>query len=166
MKQTAFRPGDRVVLPPYGLGIVSGTCQHTRSGEGCWYYQVDFPESGHLALVPTHSPDQAGLRPALRQRELRALRQALERGQLELARQCSSRQRQVNEVLRLGQLTQLALLIAELYRWQRQRPLPDLDRQALRQAIRLLQQEVSGLEDSQALAIRDFLLRATASLNE
>lgn len=160
MKQTAYQSGDRVVLSPYGLGIVRGTCRRAVAGEAQTYYQVDFPETGHCAFVPVTRPDCAGLRAALTCDQLPTLLDTLlgKLGQpLQLPQQWSARQRRVAEILGQGQPYELATLAGELHRWNLGRALPDLDRQAFKQALQRLEQEVEGLEDQAALAVRRFL---------
>ena len=168
MKQTAYQMGDRVVLSPYGLGIVRGTCHRNMAGETLTYYQVDFPETGHCAFVPVACPDHAGLRAALTSDQLPALLAILQ-GKwgtgLALPRQWSARQRRVAEILGQGQPHELATLAGELYRWNAQRALPDLDRHAFKQALSRLEQEVTGLEDKTALDVQQFLQNARAALN-
>jgi CarD family transcriptional regulator len=53
-----FRPGDKVVLPPYGVGVVAGIAQRSISGVSRAYYQVDFPGSRSKAYVPVEGPPE------------------------------------------------------------------------------------------------------------
>ncbi|SMB88724.1 CarD family transcriptional regulator [Deinococcus hopiensis] len=158
MKSSSFLPGDRVVLPPYGVGVVCGTCQRPISGETQAYYQVEFANTSSRAFVPVQSPQGAGLRAALTTADMPNLLDCLQNsGALNLPRQWSARHRRVAEILAAADPYELATLTCELRRWNVQRGLPDLDRQAFRQAIRLLEQEVSGLEDECALNVQQFL---------
>lgn len=158
MKSSSFRPGDRVVLPPYGVGVVSGTCQRPIAGETHAYYQVDFPNTSSRAFVPVGAPEGAGLRAALTTADMPdLLHHLLNSQELNLPRQWSARHRRVSEILATADPYELATLTCELHRWNTQRGLPDLDRQAFRQAIRLLEQEVRGLEDDCAQNVQQFL---------
>ncbi|WP_189070491.1 CarD family transcriptional regulator [Deinococcus radiotolerans] len=160
MKQTAFEPGDRVVLPPYGIGVVSSVCLRPVAGEDQAYYQVDFPNTASRAFVPVASPDIAGMRAALTAHDMPALLDSLKTSRLNLPRQWAARHRRVTEILVSGNPFELAILTCELRRWNVERGLPDLDRQAFRRAIKLLEQEVSGLSDSGAQDVQQLLVHA------
>ena len=149
----AFKNGDQVVLPPYGVGIVSGTTVKTVAGNDHNYYQVDFPNGTSRAFVPVHAPQEAGLRPALTQDEIQAVLERLQHGRITLPKQWAARHRKVTDILTSGDPYQIATLASELRRWDLERGLPDLDRQAYRRALRLLAGEVSAVLDiSQAEA--------------
>lgn len=152
-----FQPGDRVVVPPYGIGVVCETCLRQVSGQGVSYYAIEFAHSSSRAFVPVHGQGNSGMRAALTSRETPRLLRHLQEGCLILPSQWSARQRQVTEILVSGDPFELATLTCELRRWNNRRSLPDLDRQAFRQAIRLLEQEMQGLEDLQAAQVRELL---------
>ncbi|WP_424951574.1 CarD family transcriptional regulator [Deinococcus sp.] len=152
-----FRPGDRVMVPPYGIGVVRETCSRQVAGRQAAYYAIEFPESSSRAFVPVDAPTGSGMRPALTSRETPRLLRHLREGRLQLQSQWSARQRQVTEILVSGDPFDLATLTCELRRWNVDRGLPDLDRQAFRQAIKLLEQEVRGLEDLEAKQVRELL---------
>ncbi len=138
-----YRPGDKVVLPPYGVGVVAGIAQRTVAGVGRAYYQVEFPGSRSKAFVPVESPQQVGLRPALTRDEVPQILEHLKHGQLPLPKQWAARHRRVTEILSEGNPHRIAILAGQLRRWDAERGLPDLDRQAFRRAINLLAQEVA-----------------------
>ena len=152
-----FSKGDRVVLPPYGIGVVSGTCTRPVAGTSHAYYQVDFPNTTSRAFVPVEAPLTAGMRPALTGEDMPALLERLQEGQLNLPRQWAARHRKVTEILVSGDPFELATLACELRRWNVERGLPDLDRQAYRRALKLLNQEVHELQDSDAIHVRSLL---------
>lgn len=160
MKPTAFQPGDRVVLPPYGIGVVNGTCQRPVSGEPHTYYEVEFASTTSRAYVPVASPAGTGLRAALTEQDMPALLESLKTSSLNLPAQWAARHRRVSEILAGGNPFELATLTCELRRWNVERGLPDLDRQSFRRAIKLLEQEVSGLRDQLAQDVQHFLNRA------
>ena len=145
--QKSFKSGDQVVLPPYGVGIVSGTMTRKVAGSEFQYYQVDFPNGTSRAYVPVNSPREAGLRAALTRDEVNAVIERLNNGRVNLPKQWAARHRKVTEILTSGDPYQIATLGSELRRWDIERGLPDLDRQAYRRAIRLLAGEISAVLD-------------------
>lgn len=142
-----FKSGDQVVLPPYGVGIVAGTTTKTVAGSDLQYYEVDFPNGTSRAYVPVHAPQQAGLRPALTEEEVQSVLERLANGRINLPKQWAARHRRVTDILTSGDPYQIATLASELRRWDLERGLPDLDRQAYRRALRLLAGEVSAVLD-------------------
>ena len=152
-----FLTGDRVVLPPYGLGTVCGTCLRPVLGESVPYYELSFPHTSARAYVPVAAPSGAGLRPALQGGDLEKLLERLKTGEVDLPRQWAARQRFVTELLVSGDPFDLATLTSALRRWNLERSLPDLDRQAYQKAIKLLQQEIVGLQGQLAAQVSALL---------
>jgi CarD family transcriptional regulator len=109
------------------------------------YYQVDFPNGTSRAYVPVHAPQEAGLRPALTKDEVQAVIERLNNGRVNLPKQWAARHRKVTEILSSGDPYQIATLASELRRWDVERGLPDLDRQAYRRSLRLLAGEISAV---------------------
>jgi CarD family transcriptional regulator len=142
-----FKNGDQVVLPPYGVGIVSGTTTKTVAGADHKYYEVQFPNGTSRAYVPVNAPLEAGLRPALTGEEVQAVLERLAHGRITLPKQWAARHRKVTDILTSGDPYQIATLASELRRWDLERGLPDLDRQAYRRALRLLAGEISAVLD-------------------
>ena len=160
LKQTAFQTGDRVVLPPYGIGMICGTCARPLGSEMHTYYQIEFQHTSSRAYVPVESPSLTGMRPALTPPELPRLLDALQNGELDLPRQWSVRYQRVTVILASGEPYELAAMIGQFHRWNVKRALPDLDRQAFRKAIKLLIQEIEGLQGKTAETVHLFLERA------
>ena len=143
MKKEEYNPGDRVVLPPYGVGVVLSIQTKCVSGDDLNYYQVEFPNGTSRAYVPVHAPQSVGLRAALSESELPEIMGRLRSGRVSLPRQWAARHRKVTEILSSGDPYRIAALAAELRRWDDERGLPDLDRQAYARAIKLLADEMS-----------------------
>jgi CarD family transcriptional regulator len=154
----AYKDGDQVVLPPYGVGVVSGTTVRTVAGADSQYYLVDFPNGTSRAYVPVTAPQATGLRPALTEEEVQSVLERLNNGRINLPKQWAARHRRVTDILSSGDPYQIATLASELRRWDLERGLPDLDRQAYRRSLRLLAGEISavlGITSSEARALMD-----------
>jgi CarD family transcriptional regulator len=151
-----YRPGDKVVLPPYGVGVVAGIAQRSVAGLDKSYYQVDFPGTRSKAYVPVETPQNTRLRRALTTQQISEILGLLREGRLPLPRQWAARHRKTSEILTEGDPFRIATLAGQLRAWELERGLPDLDRQALRRAMHLLSEEVSqvmetSLEDARKL---------------
>ncbi|EYB69503.1 CarD family transcriptional regulator [Deinococcus phoenicis] len=119
---------------------------------------MDFPNTASRAFVPVSAPQGTGMRAALTTADMPNLLRRLQISrELNLPRQWAARHRRVTEILVGGDPYELATLTCELRRWNNERGLPDLDRQAFRRAIRLLEQEVRGLEDQYAQDVQRLL---------
>lgn len=153
-----FKSGDQVVLPPYGVGVVSGTTTKSVAGTNMKYYTVDFPNGTSRAYVPVTAPQEAGLRAALTNEEVQNVLERLANGRINLPKQWAARHRRVTDILTSGDPYQIATLASELRRWDLERGLPDLDRQAYRRALRLLAGEISavlGISSDEARGMMD-----------
>ncbi len=145
MSKENYNPGDRVVLPPYGVGVVSSIELKKVAGDHLPYYQLEFPNSNSRAYVPVGAPESVGLRAALTESEVPEILGRLRSGRVSLPKQWAARHRKVTEILASGDPYRIAALAAELRRWDDERGLPDLDRQALARAIKLLAGEISAV---------------------
>lgn len=143
VKKYLYNTGDRVVLPPYGVGVVSGISTKCVANTTCSYYQVEFPNGTSKAYVPVETA--VGLRPALGETDVPEILNRLTQGRYLLPRQWSARHRKVTDILATGNPFEIATLASELRRWNVERGLPDLDRQAFRKALKLISQEISEL---------------------
>jgi CarD family transcriptional regulator len=157
VKKEDFNAGDRVVLPPYGVGVVSGIQTKKVAGADHNYYQVDFPNGSSRAFVPVGAPTTVGLRPALTENELPEIISRLKTGKVSLPRQWAARHRKVTEILASGDPYRISNLAAELRRWDDERGLPDLDRQAYSRSIKLLSDEISEVIGSDVKEIKAML---------
>ena len=122
-----FRPGDKVVLPPYGVGVVAGIAQRSVSGVSRAYYQVDFPGSRSKAYVPVEAPHSVGLRKALAPEEVPVILDLLKNGRMPLPKQWAARHRKTSEILAEGNPYRIAQMAGQLRAWEVERGLPDLD---------------------------------------
>ncbi len=157
MKKEQYSPGDRVVLPPYGVGIVSNIQTKSVAETEHKYYQVEFPNGTSKAYVPVNAPQSVGLRPALSEAEVPEIMGRLRSGRVSLPRQWAARHRKVTEILASGDPYRIAALAAELRRWDDERGLPDLDRQAYARAIKLLADEMSEVLGTERGEVRAML---------
>lgn len=151
-----YRPGDKVVLPPYGVGVVAGVAQRSVAGSDRAYYQVDFPGTRSKAYVPVETPQSTRLRRALSNEQVPEILALLREGRLPLPRQWAARHRKTTEILADGDPFRIATLAGQLRAWEIEKGLPDLDRQALRRAMHLLAEEISqvmeiGLDKARAM---------------
>lgn len=152
-----YRPGDKVVLPPYGVGVVARIAQRTVGGVGRSYYQVEFLGSRSRAFVPVDAPTEAGLRPALSEDQVPVILNNLRDGRMVLPKQWAARHRRVTEILTEGDLYKIAILAGQLRSWEVERGLPDLDRQAFRRAVNLLVDEIAQALDLEIEKVREIL---------
>ena len=82
---------------------------------------------------------------ALTGEEVQNVLERLQNGRINLPKQWAARHRKVTDILTSGDPYQIATLASELRRWDLERGLPDLDRQAYRRALRLLAGEISAV---------------------
>ena len=157
MKKEQYNPGDRVVLPPYGVGIVQSIQTKQIAGGDLSYYQVEFPNGTSRAFVPVNSPASVGMRAALSEAEVPEIISRLRTGRVTLPRQWAARHRKVTEILASGDPYRIAALASELRRWDDERGLPDLDRQAFARALKLLSDEMSEVLGSGKAEVRAML---------
>ncbi len=118
-------------------------------------HDVGLP-NGTSVYVPTDSPQRAGLRPVLSESEVEEVVSRFNIGRMNLPKPWAARHRLTTEILSSGDPYQIAVLASELYRWDIDMSLSDLDRKAYSLALRLLSSEISavlGITKEEALLI-------------
>lgn len=116
-----YRPGDKVVLPPYGVGVVAGIAQRSVAGSDKSYYQVDFPGTRSKAYVPVEAPQTTRLRRALSPDQVNEILALLQEGRLPLPRQWAARHRKTTEILADGDPFRIATLAGQLRAWEQEK---------------------------------------------
>lgn len=160
VKDVGYSAGDRVVFPPYGVGVVSGISTQSVSNIPRRYYQVEFLSNSSKAYVPVDQPRMGGLRRVIDVKEVDEIEKRLQDDVSVLPGQWFARYQKVTEVLAKGDPFELASLTSELRNKLLRRGLPDLDLQSYRRAIKCLLQEIRELKDDRAKGVENILKQA------
>ena len=139
-----FAPGDAVVYPRHGAGVVRGLTERAVSGQARHYYDIELSGGAMHVLVPVDQAAALGLRQALTAADLPALYTALAGPDLSLPEGFQPRYRREQSALEGGDVHELARLCATLARRQLLRGLSVSETEVLRRAKEAVAAELAA----------------------
>lgn len=136
-------PGDQVVYPKHGPGIVRALTERAVGGERRPYYDIQLRAGGMQVLVPVDKASALGLRRILSEEEIPALLALLGGPDVELPAAFPPRYRMEQALLEAGNVLDLARLAGTLARRHLQRGLASSELTLLTQAKKTLMVELA-----------------------
>ena len=142
-QQLTLAPGDPVVYPKHGAGVVRGVTERTALGHTQPYYDIELRASGMQVLVPVGRARDLGLRRVTPEQDIPALLSALAAPDLDLPAGFPPRIRAEQAVLESADILEIARLVGTLARRHVLRGLADSEHQLMRQAKHAVTTEVA-----------------------
>lgn len=139
-----FVPGDAVVYPRHGVGVMRGLCERTVGGQSRRYYEIELNEGAMQMLVPVGQAAALGLRRALTAGDLPEVYAALDGPDLALPEGFQPRYRREQALLDGGDPHEVARLCATLARRHLLRGLAGSEFALLERAKQTVADELAG----------------------
>ncbi len=143
-----FQPGDRVVYPSQGAGVVQEITSREVLGETRSYLKIAFVRGDMEVLVPLEKGREVGLRPTVDPDELERLERAVRDADLNLPQQWPPRYRAEQEILAAGDAYALAKLVGVLAKRDVEKGLAATERDVMEAAKALLASEFALVADT------------------
>ena len=148
-----FKIGDKVVYPMHGAGVIEKIEEKEILGELKSYYILQIPY-GHIhVMVPTDKCEEAGLRPIVKIKEMEEVIKTLGAKSTPMDENWNRRLRDNNAKLKTGDPKQVAEVIRNLTRIEREKKLSAGEKKLLSTARQILSSEmvlVNGVTETQA----------------
>ena len=109
-----FKVGQKVVYPNHGVGLVEKIEPAQIDGVEQLYFHLKLLANNSKVMVPKTNLDLVGLRPLCHQREVRALFDILEDGNIDTYKDWKGRYKQNLDKMKTGQLTEVAEVLKNL----------------------------------------------------
>lgn len=155
---TMFNIGDKVVCPMHGAGIIEKIEDREILGEIKSYYILQIPYGHMQVMVPVNNSESTGLRAIVSEAEMLNVIEVLKGKSTAMDENWNRRIRDNNDKLRTGDPKQVAEVIRNLVRVEREKKLSSGEKKLLTTAKQILSSEmvlVNGVTESQADAIID-----------
>ena len=153
-----FNIGDKVVCPMHGAGIIEKIEDREILGEIKSYYILQIPYGHMQVMVPVNNSESTGLRAIVSEAEMLNVIEVLKGKSTAMDENWNRRIRDNNDKLRTGDPKQVAEVIRNLVRVEREKKLSSGEKKLLTTAKQILSSEmvlVNGVTESQADAIID-----------
>jgi CarD family transcriptional regulator len=169
-KQAKFKPGDHVVYPAHGVGMVTSIEMREVAGLELEMLVIEFDKEKMTLRIPVGKVDTAGLRGLASKKEMQDALKTL-KGKVRIKRTMWSRRAQEYEAkINSGDLVQIAEVVRDLYRNADQPDQSYSERQIYQAALERLVRELAAVErveEEKALAkVEDILSTASPTAAE
>lgn len=140
-----FTVGSKVVHPCYGAGTIVRIQNKSIGDTTHAYYVINTVSRSMQLMVPVNGADEAGLRQVLKPSTLREMLEACHDspGGDDINPDLRSRQADMRERLKSGDLTEVVDVVRQLFYMNNARPLGTVDRQLFDQGKELLAGELA-----------------------
>jgi CarD family transcriptional regulator len=145
-KLTKFKPGDHVVYPAHGVGVVTEIETRAVAGLELEMLVIEFDKEKMILRIPVGKVDSAGLRGLASKKDMQDALKTL-KGKVRIKRTMWSRRAQEYEAkINSGDLVQIAEVVRDLYRNADQPDQSYSERQIYQAALERLARELSAVE--------------------
>lgn len=157
-----FRVGDKVVYPHHGAAIVKGVEEKELYGEKKKYYVLRLSYGDLTLMVPADNTEEVGIRDVITRDELQKVFKVLRSKECRMPANWSRRFKTHVEKLRSGDIYQVAEVVRNLARREREKGLSAGEKRMLTKAKQILVSEVTfaaEVDETEAERMLDDVLR-------
>ena len=151
-----FAIGDKIVYPMHGAGVIEGIEEKKILGEIRRYYILRVPCGDMKIMIPTDSSSEIGIRHIVTAGEVESVIQTLSDSSTEMPSNWNRRYRENMEKLKTGDIVEVAEVVRNLMRTDREKKLSTGEKKLLSNAKQILASEiilVSGKSNEQVTEI-------------
>ena len=139
--------GDRVVYPMHGAGIIEKIEEKEVLGETRAYYILHIPYGNMQVMVPVGHADPAGIRPIVTPDKVEEVYGVLREASTEMDDNWNRRFRENMDMLKSGDIIQVAQVVRNLMRVDRVKKLSTGEKKMLTNARQILISEIVLVQD-------------------
>ncbi len=158
-----FRPGDKIVHPMHGAGVVDSIVPKKVNGVTRDYYILKLPVGGMVVMIPTATSQEIGVRPVVDAARADAVIAAIPGIQVDTTPGWNQRYRENMTRLKSGDLIEVATVVKSLSHRDAARGLSTGERKMLHTARQIL---LSELVLAQSSSYEEMEKRVNAALSQ
>ncbi|MEM7048222.1 MAG: CarD family transcriptional regulator [Acidobacteriota bacterium] len=142
-----FKPGQKVVYPNHGVGIVEKIEPGAIDGIEQTYYFLRLLSNNSKVMVPEDNLDLVGLRPLCTEKEISELFEILEDGNIDTYKDWKGRYKQNLDKMKTGHLTEVAEVLKNLRLVSQRKSLSFREKKMFERAKYFIVSEVAHVRD-------------------
>ena len=135
--------GDKIVYPMHGAGIIERIEEKEILGEQRNYYVLKVPCGDMKIMIPVDSSDEIGVRNIISAEEIKTILAVLRAASSEMPHNWNRRYRENMEKLKTGKAIEVAEVVRNLTRTDRERKLSTGEKKMLTNARQILMSEMA-----------------------
>lgn len=151
-----FAVGDKIVYPMHGAGIIEEIEEKKILGETRRYYILRVPCGDMKIMIPIENSQEVGVRNVLGHEELQRVLECLGSETTEMSSNWNRRLRENMEKLKTGDAFEVAEVVRNLTRLDKEKKLSTGEKKMLSNAKQILQSEIIliwGIDQKRAVEI-------------
>ncbi len=137
-----FQPGDKIVHPMHGAGVIDSIVRKKVNGVARDYYVLKLPVGGMVVMIPTANSQDIGVRPILDAAQAEAVISAIPSIETDCASGWNQRYRENVARIKTGDLYEVARVVKSLFRRDEAHGLSTGERKLLHSARQILLSEL------------------------
>ncbi|HVG07615.1 MAG TPA: CarD family transcriptional regulator [Thermoanaerobaculia bacterium] len=158
-----FKVGQKVVYPNHGVSLVEKIEPGQIDGVAQVYYHLKLLGNNSRVMVPKTNLELVGLRPLCQQREVRALFDILEDGNIDTYKDWKGRYKQNLDKMKTGQLVEVAEVLKNLRLVSQRKSLSFREKKMYERAKYFIVSEVAHVKNIPERESEDLVERALSS---
>ena len=158
-----FKVGQKVVYPNHGVSVVEKIEPTQMDGVEQTYYHLRLLSNNSKVMVPKTNLDLVGLRPLCATREVRALFDILEDGNIDTYKDWKGRYKQNLDKMKTGRLTEVAEVLKNLRLVSQRKSLSFREKKMYERAKYFIVSEVAHVKGITERDAEELVERALAS---
>lgn len=158
-----FQPGDKIVHPMHGAGVVDSIVSKKLGGVVRDYYILKLPVGGMVVMIPTETSEAIGVRPVVRPDQADQVIAAIPGMEIDMTPGWNQRYRENMVRLKSGDLMEVAAVVKGLSRRDEARGLSTGERKMLHTARQIL---ISELVLAHGSSYEEMERRVNSALNQ
>jgi len=160
---TFFKVGQKVVYPNHGVSLVEKIEPGQIDGVAQVYYHLKLLGNNSRVMVPKTNLELVGLRPLCQQRDVRALFDILEDGNIDTYKDWKGRYKQNLDKMKTGQLVEVAEVLKNLSLVSQRKSLSFREKKMYERAKYFIVSEVAHVKNIAERDAEDLVERALSS---
>jgi CarD family transcriptional regulator len=160
-----FHIGDRVVYPNHGVGVIEQIGSRTLGSTSEQYYLLNIKSSNLKVTIPFHSVTAVGLRPVVKNGEIKKILDFLSDGESANAADWKDRFKENSDRMRTGSLLDVAAVLKNLLVLRGSKSLSFREKKMLERARYLLVSELALARNCEETQIEILLGEALSKTN-
>lgn len=152
-----FRVNQKVVYPMQGVGLIKEIEEKSFRGKSIQYYQIYFKGTDMTVMVPVDKCQDMGIRAIVEQDKAREALDIISQDGTVLTTDWKIRYQLNLDLLKTGGVTDIALVVRNLYHRSKIKELPILERKLFDSALKVLIDEVAFSLDMNLQEVEDLI---------
>jgi CarD family transcriptional regulator len=157
-RKTMYSIGDKIVYPMHGAGIIEQIEEKVILGEKRKYYVLNVPCGDMKIMIPVEKSKDIGVRDVISSKDVDTVLRVLKAPSTEMSDNWNRRYRENMEKLKTGDIREVAEVVRNLLRIEREKSLSAGEKKMLANARQILVSEIILARDMETAEAEELVI--------